>query len=48
MKVANFGYLVRQRVETLSHATAIFRQVIRTNRVSITIRSNFPMGALFS
>ena len=27
VKVSNFGYLVRQQVETLSHATAIFRQV---------------------
>jgi hypothetical protein len=27
VKVANFRYLVRQQVETLSHATAIFRQV---------------------
>ena len=27
VKVVNFGYLVRQQVETLSHATAIFRQV---------------------
>jgi hypothetical protein len=43
--VADFRFVVRWKPETLSHATAIFRQV---NKNEPRMRSNFRMGALFS
>ena len=48
VKVSNFGYLVRQLVETLSHATAIFRQVNKDEPRKHHDALEFRMGALFS
>ena len=47
VKVANFGYLVRQQVETLSHATAIFRQVNKDEPRKHHDALEFPDGRIF-
>ena len=46
MKVANSGYLVRQLVETLSHATAIFRQVNKDEPRKHHDAVEFPDGRI--
>ena len=46
VKVANFGYLVRQQVETLSHATAIFRQVNKDEPRKHHDALEFPDGRI--
>ena len=46
VKVANFGYLVRQQVETLSHATAIFRQVDKDEPRKHHDALEFPDGRI--
>ena len=44
VKVANFRYIVRQQVETLSHATAIFRQVNKNEEWKHHDALEFPDG----
>ena len=46
VKVVNFGYLVRQQVETLSHATAIFRQVNKDEPRKHHDALDFPDGRI--
>jgi hypothetical protein len=46
VKVANYGYLVRQQVETLSHATAIFRQVNKDEPRKHHDALEFPDGRI--
>ena len=46
VKVANFRYLVRQQVETLSHATAIFRQVNKDQPFKHRDALEFPDGRI--
>ena len=46
VKVATFGYLVRQQVETLSHATAIFRQVNKDEPRKHHDALEFPDGRI--
>ena len=46
--LADHRFIVGWKAETLSHATAIFRQVNKNEPLSTTMRSNFRMGALFS
>jgi len=46
VKVANFRYIVRQQVETLSHATAIFRQVNKNEARKHHDALEFPDGRI--
>jgi hypothetical protein len=46
VKVANFRYFVRQQVETLSHATAIFRQVNKNEPRKHHDALEFPDGRI--
>ena len=46
VKIVNFGYLVRQQVETLSHATGIFRQVNKDEPRKHHDALEFPDGRI--
>ena len=46
--ITDYRFIVGWKVEILGHATAIFRQVNKDEPCSTMMRSNFPMGALFS
>ena len=46
VKIVNFGFVVRRQVETLSHATAIFRQVNKDEPRKHHDALEFPDGRI--